>query len=269
MMEIQNKYKIGVRRFNINWIGIKSLIIKENLRFLSVFGQTIVGPIITAILFLVVINLAVGDQRNNVLGVEFIIFLAPGLIAMQVISQSFAHSSSSILMGKVMGNIVDLIGAPLSAAEVTLSIISASVSRSIIICILSTIIFTIFIDLEINNYLILICYLFLSSFILGAAGFIAGLWAEKFDNMATVTNFIIIPLSFLSGTFYSVESLPNFIKMLSYYNPFFHMIDGFRYAFISDLDGSLKFGLIYLSIIAIIIWYISYYLYKKGYKIKS
>tara|TARA_B100000989_G_scaffold297261_1_gene282526 strand:+ start:599 stop:1405 length:807 start_codon:yes stop_codon:yes gene_type:complete len=268
-MEIQNKYKIGVRRFNINWIGIKSLIIKENLRFLSVFGQTIVGPIITAILFLVVINLAVGDQRNNVLGVEFIIFLAPGLIAMQVISQSFAHSSSSILMGKVMGNIVDLIGAPLSAAEVTLSIISASVSRSIIICILSTIIFTIFIDLEINNYLILICYLFLSSFILGAAGFIAGLWAEKFDNMATVTNFIIIPLSFLSGTFYSVESLPNFIKMLSYYNPFFHMIDGFRYAFISDLDGSLKFGLIYLSIIAIIIWYISYYLYKKGYKIKS
>ncbi len=268
-MEIQNKYKIGVRRFNINWIGIKSLIIKENLRFLSVFGQTIVGPIITAILFLIVINLAVGDQRNNVLGVEFIIFLAPGLIAMQVISQSFAHSSSSILMGKVMGNIVDLIGAPLSAAEVTLSIISASVSRSIIICILSTIIFTIFIDLEINNYLILICYLFLSSFILGAAGFIAGLWAEKFDNMATVTNFIIIPLSFLSGTFYSVESLPNFIKMLSYYNPFFHMIDGFRYAFISDLDGSLKFGLIYLSIIAIIIWYISYYLYKKGYKIKS
>ena len=168
-----------------------------------------------------------------------------------------------------MGNIVDLIGAPLSAAEVTLSIISASVSRSIIICILSTIIFTIFIDLEINNYLILICYLFFSSFILGAAGFIAGLWAEKFDNMATVTNFIIIPLSFLSGTFYSVESLPNFIKMLSYYNPFFHMIDGFRYAFISDLDGSLKFGLIYLSIIAIIIWYISYYLYKKGYKIKS
>ena len=268
-MEIQNKYKIGVRRFNINWIGVKSLIIKENLRFLSVAGQTIVGPIVTAILFLVVINLALGNQRENVLGVEFIIFLAPGLIAMQVISQSFAHSSSSILMGKVMGNIVDLIGAPLSAAEVTLSIISASVSRSIIICILSTIIFSIFIDLEINSYFILICYLFLSSFILGAAGFIAGLWAEKFDNMATVTNFIIVPLSFLSGTFYSVDSLPEFIKFLSYYNPFFHMIDGFRYAFISNLDGSLKFGLTYLSIIAIIIWYISYYLYKKGYKIKS
>ncbi len=268
-MENQNKYKIGVRRFGINWIGIKSLIIKENLRFLSVAGQTIIGPIITAILFLIVINLAVGDQRNDVLGVEFIQFLAPGLIAMQFISQSFAHSSSSILMGKVMGNIVDLIGAPLSAAEVTLSIISASIFRSIIICTLSVVIFSIFIDLEVKNFLVLISYLLLSSFILGAAGFIAGLWAEKFDNMATVTNFVIVPLSFLSGTFYSVESLPVVLKDISFYNPFFHMIDGFRYAFISNLDGSLKFGLSYLLIIAIITWFIAYHLYKKGYKIKT
>ena len=104
---------------------------------------------------------------------------------------------------------------------------------------------------------------------MGAVGFIAGLWAEKFDNMATVTNFIVMPLSFLSGTFYSVERLPEFLKVLSFYNPFFHMIDGFRYAFISDMDGSTKFGIIYLSFIAIIVWFISYILYKKGYKIKS
>ena len=268
-MEINNKYKIGVRRFGVNWIGIKSLIIKENLRFLSVAGQTIVGPIITAVLFLVVINLAVGNQREDVLGVEFINFLAPGLIAMQFISQSFAHSSSSILMGKVMGNIVDLIGAPLSAAEVTFSIISASIFRSIIICTLSVTIFMLTIDLHVQNYFVLILYLILSSFILGAVGFIAGLWAEKFDNMATVTNFIIVPLSFLSGTFYSVESLPEILKDISFYNPFFHMIDGFRYAFINDLDGSLKFGISFLTIIALIVWFIAYYLYDKGYKIKS
>ena len=268
-MEIENKYKIGVRRFGVNWIGIKSLIIKENLRFLSVAGQTIVGPVITAVLFLVVINLAVGNQREDVLGVEFINFLAPGLIAMQFISQSFAHSSSSILMGKVMGNIVDLIGAPLSAAEVTFSIISASIFRSIIICTLSVTIFMLTIDLHVQNYFVLILYLILSSFILGAVGFIAGLWAEKFDNMATVTNFIIVPLSFLSGTFYSVESLPEILKDISFYNPFFHMIDGFRYAFINDLDGSLKFGISFLTIIALIVWFIAYYLYDKGYKIKS
>tara|TARA_B100001029_G_scaffold167830_1_gene161348 strand:+ start:162 stop:476 length:315 start_codon:yes stop_codon:yes gene_type:complete len=104
---------------------------------------------------------------------------------------------------------------------------------------------------------------------MGSVGFIAGLWADKFDNMATVTNFIIVPLSFLSGTFYSVERLPDILKSLSFYNPFFHMIDGFRYSFIDNMDGSLNFGIIYLSLISVLIWFISYYLYKIGYKIKS
>ena len=269
MNEIDHKYQIGVRRFKINWVGIYSLYCKETLRFLSVFGQTIIGPIITAILFLVVISLAIGDNRENVLGVEFIFFLAPGLIAMQFISQSFAHSSSSILMGKVMGNIVDLVGAPLSAAEVTLSIILASITRAVIICFLSIFIFYIFIDIKVENFLLLLVYLFLSSFILGAAGFIAGLWADKFDHMATITNFVIVPLSFLSGTFCSVDKLPTLLKNLSFYNPFFHMIDGFRYAFIGRIDGSLKFGISYLILLSIIFWFIAYYLYKKGYKIKS
>ena len=269
MKQIDHKYQIGVRRFNINWIGIYSLYTKEILRFLSVFGQTIIGPIVTAILFLVVISLAIGDNRENVLGVEFLSFLAPGLIAMQIISQSFAHSSSSILMGKVMGNIVDLIGAPLSSAEVTLSIIFASITRAIIICFLSISIFYIFIDIKVDNFLLLLVYLFLSSFILAAAGFIAGLWADKFDHMATITNFVIVPLSFLSGTFYSIDKLPTLLKNLNFYNPFFHMIDGFRYTFIGKIDGSLKFGISYLIFLSIVSWFIAYYLYKKGYKIKS
>ena len=268
MVELKNKYQIGIRRFGINWIGIYSLYLKETLRFLTVFGQTIVGPIITAILFLLVISLAIGNERSNVLGVTFIEFLAPGLIAMQIIQQSFSHSSSSLLMGKVMGNIVDLIGAPLSAGEVSLSIILASVTRAVIIAIISVILFSLIIEIEIKNYFFFILYLFLTSFIMGAAGFIAGLWADKFDHMATVTNFIIVPLSFLSGTFYSIDRLPEFLNKLSYYNPFFHMIDGFRYAFIENLDGSLNFGIIYLSILSFVIWFIAYLLYKKGYKIK-
>ena len=268
MVELKNKYQIGIRRFGINWVGIYSLYLKETLRFLTVFGQTIIGPVVTAILFLLVISLAIGDERSNVLGVPFIQFLAPGLIAMQVIQQSFSHSSSSLLMGKVMGNIVDLIGAPLSASEVSLTIILASVTRAIIISVISIIIFSLITEIEIKNYLIFILYLFLTSFIMGGAGFIAGLWAEKFDNMATVTNFIIVPLSFLSGTFYSINRLPEYLNKLSYYNPFFHMIDGFRYAFIENLDGSLNFGIIYLSILSFVIWFIAYLLYKKGYKIK-
>ena len=154
-------------------------------------------------------------------------------------------------------------------AEVTLSIILASITRGIIISLISVVIFSFWIEIQITNYLFFFIYLFLSSFIMGAAGFIAGMWADKFDHMATVTNFIIVPLSFLSGTFYSVERLPEVLKILSNYNPFFHMIDGFRYSFIGNLDGSLTFGILYLSIISVIMWLISYYLYKKGYKIKS
>jgi ABC-2 type transport system permease protein len=269
MVELDNKYQIGERRFGINWVGAYTLYLKETLRFLSVFGQTIVGPIITSILFLLVISLALGDDRPSVLGVPFIQFLAPGLIAMQIVQQAFSHSSSSLLMGKIMGNIVDLIGAPLSASEVTLAVILASVTRALIISAISIIIFSLVIEIKIQNYIIFFTYLFLSSFIMGAVGFIAGLWADKFDHMATATNFIIVPLSFLSGTFYSVERLPNFLNTLSHYNPFFHMIDGFRYSFINNMDGSIKFGLIYLSILSILTWFIAYLLYKKGYKIKS
>ena len=269
MVELKSKYQIGIKRFGINWVGAYSLYVKETLRFLNVFGQTIIGPIGTAILFLLVISLAIGNERPNVLGVQYIEFLAPGLIAMQVIQQAFSHSSSSLLMGKVMGNIVDLIGAPLSASEVSLSIIFASITRALLISIISIIIFSLIIEIEIKNYVVFILYLFLSSFIMGAAGFIAGLWADKFDHMATVTNFIIVPLSFLSGTFYSIDKLPELLKTLSYYNPFFHMIDGFRYSFINDMDGSIQFGLMYLTFLSIIIWYIAYLLYKKGYKIKS
>ena len=269
MVELENKYKFGERRFGINWVGAYTLYLKETLRFLSVFGQTIVGPIVTSILFLAVISLALGDDRPNVLGVPFIEFLAPGLIAMQVVQQAFSHSSSSLLMGKIMGNIWDLIGAPLSAAEVTFAIIFASVTRALIIAIISVFIFSLMIEIEIRNYLIFFLYLFLSSFLMGSIGFIAGLWAEKFDHMATATNFIIVPLSFLSGTFYSVERLPNFLNTLSHYNPFFHMIDGFRYSFINEMDGSFSFGLIYLGVISVISWLIAFQLYKKGYKIKT
>ena len=264
------KYKIGDRRFGlINWVGAYSLYKKEVFRFLIVSGQTLIGPIITSVLFLLVISLAIGNSKQDVLGVPFILFLAPGLIAMQVIQQSFAHSSSSLIMSKMMGTIQDTIGSPLSSAEVTLSIILASVTRGFLISIISSVIFYFFLGLEINSYLIFFIYLFLGCFILGSLGFIAGLIANKFDEMATITNFLIVPLSFLSGTFYSIKRLPDILQTIGYYNPFFHMIDGFRYSYINEMDGSLKFGIIYLTILSIISWLIAYYLFKKGYNIKS
>tara|TARA_X000001036_G_scaffold358913_1_gene341486 strand:+ start:114 stop:926 length:813 start_codon:yes stop_codon:yes gene_type:complete len=270
MVEISKKYKIGKRRFGlINWIGAWTLYKKEVLRFLIVWIQTIFSPLISSLLFLLVLTLALGADRGDVLGVPFITFLAPGLISMQVIQQSFSHSSSSFMIGKIQGNIVDILYAPLSAAEVTISVSLASVTRSVMIAVVTIIVFKFIIDLEITNYFLLVVFTLLSSFILGNIGIIAGLWAEKFDHMATVTNFVIVPLSFLSGTFYSIERLPDFLQIVSKVNPFFYMIDGFRYSFIGSADGSITVGLVYLTILSFVSWFVTYLLYKKGYKITS
>jgi len=270
MVEITKKYKIGSRRFGVvNWVGAWTLYKKEVLRFLIVWVQTIFSPLISSLLFLLVLSLAIGADRGEVLGVPFITFLAPGLISMQIIQQSFSHSSSSFMIGKIQGNIVDLLYAPLSASEVTISVSLAAVTRSVMIAIVSIIVFKLLIDIEIKNYLLLIIFTLLSSFILGNIGIIAGLWAEKFDHMATVTNFVIVPLSFLSGTFYSINRLPEVLQIISKANPFFYMIDGFRYSFIGKADGSILVGLLYLTVLSFVSWFVTYILYKKGYKIKS
>ncbi len=269
MVEITKKYKIGKRRFGlVNWVGAWTLYQKETLRFLNVWIQTIFSPLVSSLLFLLVLSLAIGSDRGNVLGVPFIIFLAPGLIAMQVIQQSFSHSSSSFMISKIQGNIVDLLYAPLSATEVTISISLAAVTRSFVIAAVSILTFYLIIDIQIKHLFTLILFTFLSSFILGNVGIIAGLWAEKFDHMATVTNFVIVPLSFLSGTFYSIDRLPNILKTISEFNPFFYMIDGFRYSFIGVADGSVKIGIIYLTVLSFLTWLVTYILFKKGYKIK-
>mgnify|MGYP000498205497 CR=1 FL=1 len=270
MVELEKKYEIGVRRFGfVNWIGVWTLYKKEVLRFFNVIGQTILGPITTAGLFLLVISLAIGEGRSDVLGVSYINFLFPGLIAMQFLIQAFSHSSSSLLMGKVMGNIVDMISAPLSSLEVTMAIILASVTRSFIIAAVSIIVFAFFLNIQIDNIFYVLIYLFLGSFVLGAVGFIAGLWAEKFDNMSTVTNFVISPFVFLSGSFYSIDMLPEFWQKISLLNPVLYLVSGFRWSFYEIADVS-----IYTSLITILLFLISCLVvitvsFAKGYKIKN
>jgi ABC-2 type transport system permease protein len=270
MVELQNKYQIRVRHFGlINWIGFKSLWLKECNRFLAVWQQTLLSPLVSSLLFLSVLTLALGNDRGEVLGYSFISFLAPGLIAMSILTQSFSHSVSSLMIGKIQGNIVDMLYAPLSPLEVSLAIILAAVTRSLLIAIISIFIFSIIIEIYIYNIFYIFIFSILGSFILGALGFIAGLWAEKFDHTATVTNFVITPLSFLSGVFYSIDRLPHFFQTISSINPFFYVIDGFRYGFLGVSDGSIIFGIVYLIILALITGFIAFYLYKKGYKIKS
>ena len=267
---VENKYQIGVRRFGlVNWTGFYSLYVKEVSRFLIVWAQTLLSPLVSSLLFLSVLTLALGNDRGNVLGYSFISFLAPGLIVMSIVQQSFSHSVSSLMIGKIQGNIVDTLLAPLSAVEVTLAIIFAAVTRGLVILIISIVVFSLIVEIHIHSIFHIFIGAFLGSFILGALGFITGLWAEKFDHTATITNFIITPLSFLSGVFYSIERLPNFFQSISKINPFFYIIDICRFGFLGVSDGSIGIGLVYLTILSIIVWLISYYLYKIGYKIKS
>jgi len=267
---VENKYQIGVRRFGlVNWIGFYSLYVKEISRFLIVWAQTLLSPLVSSLLFLSVLTLALGNGRGDVLGYSFISFLAPGLIVMSIVQQSFSHSVSSLMIAKIQGNIIDTLLAPLSATEVTLAIIMAAVTRGLVILVISVVVFSLIVEMHIYNIFYIFIGAFLGSFILGALGFITGLWAEKFDHTATITNFIITPLSFLSGVFYSIERLPDFFQMISKINPFFYIIDICRFGFLGVSDGSIGFGLTYLVILLIIVWLISYYLYKIGYKIKS
>jgi len=270
MVEIEKKYQIGVRRFGlVNWIGFKSLWIKEVSRFMIVWAQTLLSPLVSSLLFLSVLSLALGNSRGDVLGFSFISFLAPGLIAMSIIQQGFSHSVSSIMIAKIQGNIIDTLMAPLSAIEVTLAIILAAVTRSIIILIISVIVFSFIIEIQIYNVLYIFIGAFLGSFVLGTLGFITGQFAMKFDHTATITNFIITPLSFLSGVFYSIERLPVFFQTISKINPFFYIIDITRFGFLGVSDGSINFGLIYLTILAFVLWILCCYLYKIGWKLKS
>ena len=270
MVELQKRYKIGVRQFGkINYVGLVALWYRECSRFFIVWAQTLLSPLVSSLLFLSVLTLALGTDRGDVLGYSFITFLAPGLIIQSMILQSFSHSVSSFMISKMQGNLVDILYAPLSSFEVSFAIIMAAVTRSILIGFISIVVFIFIVELPIKNIFYILYAAFFGSFFIGSLGFITGLWATKFDHTATVTNFILQPLSFLSGVFYTIDRLPEFFQSISSVNPFFHIINIFRYGFLGKSDGDMSFGMIYVPFLALVGWLVAFYLYKKGYKIKS
>ena len=265
-----HKYKIGVRRFGlINWIGFYTLYSKEVQRFFNVWPQTIVSPLVTLLLFLAVFSLAIGSDRSDVLGHKFTTFLVPGLIAMQIMQNAFANTSSSLMISKVQGNIVDILYPPLSPGEVTFAIILGGITRGVVVGFFSILISLVFIKVPFDNIFYVITFAILGSCFLSSLGYIAGLWAEKFDNMAAITNFVVVPLSFLSGTFFSINRLEGPLYIMSQFNPFFYIIDGFRYGFLGQSDANVYNGLIILLICNAFLLAVCYLLFKKGYKIKS
>jgi ABC-2 type transport system permease protein len=254
---------------DLNLTGLWTLYAKEVRRFLKVATQTLVAPIATTLIYLVVFALALGGSGRTIDGTPFLVFLGPGLIMMAVVQNSFANTSSSIMIAKVQGNIVDYLMPPLSPGELVLGIVAGGVTRGVMVGVAVYLATLPFVQLPILHPLLTVYHLVGASLMLSLLGLLAALWAEKFDQMAAATNFVITPLSFLSGTFYSIRQLPEPFHALALLNPFFYMIDGIRFALTGHADGPVVVGAVALALADIGLWVLVLWLVRIGYKLKA
>ncbi len=252
-----------------NVVGMWTLYLREVRRFLNVAGQTLVAPMVTTLLFLAVFALALGGLGRTVQGVDYISFLAPGLVMMAMTQNAFSNTSSSLMISKAQGNIVDLLMAPVSALEMTFAIALGGATRGLMVGLAVLAGMVVALPMELPHPLIALWFAVNACSMLALLGMMGGLWAQKYDHISAVTNFVITPLSFLSGTFYSIERLPENWAVLAHYNPFFYMIDGFRYGFIGQADGNVLAGAILLPAINVILAVLTYRLIASGYRVKS
>ncbi len=249
--------------------GWHMLLFKEVLRFWRVAAQTIAGPVLTAMLYLLIFGHALESHVKVYDQVSYTAFLVPGLAMMSLLQNAFANSSSSLIMSKVMGNLVFLLLTPLSYVHWFVAYVGASVFRGLVVGAGVLLVSAFFTDLSFVAPLWIMAFAVLGAALMGALGLMAGLWAEKFDQLAAFQNFVVMPMTFLSGVFYSIHSLPAFWQTVSHFNPFFYMIDGFRYGFfgVSDVSPWLSLGVVASATLAVSLW--ALWLLRSGYKIRS
>jgi ABC-2 type transport system permease protein len=256
---------------NVNWGGLKTLYLKEVRRFFKVQLQTVWAPGITTLLFLVIFSVALGRSGRTVMGVPFADFIAPGLIVMGMIQNAFANSSFSLLVGKIQGTIVDYLMPPLSTGELMAGLVGAAVTRAALVGCAVWLAMQLFPGVHVTprHWLAILWFGALGSAMLGFLGLLTSIWAEKFDHAAAVTNFVVAPLSLLSGTFYSIDSLSPTFQAVSHVNPFFFVISGFRYGFIGEADSNIYLGAGVLLAINVALGALCYVLLRKGWKLKN
>jgi ABC-2 type transport system permease protein len=255
--------------FDLNLVGLWTLYLKEVRRFWKVGAQTILAPVITTIVFLAIFALAMHRAETMIGGLPFLRFLAPGLIMMAIVQNAFSNTSSSLVIAKIQGNIVDYLMPPLGAGELLLGMVMGGITRGVAVGIAVWLAMLPFVDVVPIHPLLVAYYVVASSLMLSLLGLLAGLWSDKFDQIAAVTNFVITPLSFLSGTFYSIEALPESLRWIAHANPFFYMIDGIRYAFTGHADGGVAVGFVVLLLVNVALWVLAYRLMRRGYKLKA
>ena len=249
--------------------GFYTLLYKELLRFWRVVFQTVAAPILTALLYLLIFSHILLDRVTVYSGVGYTEFLIPGLAMMSLLQNAFANGSSSIIQSKVTGNIVFLLLAPLSHFQFFLAYLLASVIRGMSVGLGVVLASSIFLVVSVSNPVWILIFAFFGAGILACLGLIAGIWAEKFDQVAVFQNFIIMPMTFLSGVFYSIHSLPDFWQAISRVNPFFYMIDGFRYGFFGESDVSPFLSLVVVGLVFLLLSFLTFNIIKSGYKLRN
>src|SRR6185503_18412286 len=248
----------------VNWEGLKTLYVREVRRFIKVGMQTLAAPVVTALLYMLVFVVAVGGGRR-IDGIAFGTFVAPGLVMMQILSNAFANSSSSLLQAKFNGLMGDFITPPLSPLEHLVGFGGGAATRGLFVGTMSLLAVLPFAHLTVAQPWAVAYFGLGAALIMGFIGIMAGLWAEKFDHMAAVTNFVIMPMTFLSGTFYLIERLPEPFRSFSKFNPFFYLIDGFRYGFIGQAEGSLPVGAGMTAALVLFLGWGCYRMFQTGY----
>jgi ABC-2 type transport system permease protein len=263
------RYDIGARRFGRwNRTGLATLVAREVLRFTNVWTQTLLAPLVTAGLFLAVFALAIGPGRGEVMGVPFVTFLAPGILTMTVIQNAFTNTSSSLMVSKVQGNIVDTLMPPLSPAELVIGYAAGAVARGLAVALAIALGLALGLGQLPQNPLWVLVFATLGAAFLGGLGIVAAILAEKFDHMAAITNFLVVPLSFLSGTFYSLERLPPLFQALSHANPVFYIIDGVRHGYLGVSDSSPWLGLAVCTAATAAVLGLAWHWFRTGYRLK-
>ncbi len=253
----------------VNWAGLQTLYMREVRRFWKVGMQTLAAPVVTSLLYMMVFVVAAQGARPPVHGVAFGTFVAPGLIMMAILNNAFANSSSSLLQAKMNGLIGDFLTPPLTPPEHVAGFALGAATRGILVGVVTAVVVMPFAHVPVTHLWAVLYFGLGAALILGLLGVMAGLWAEKFDNMAVVTNFIVMPMTFLSGTFYLVDRLPEPFRSGSHFNPFFYLIDGFRYGFIGHAEGSLYTGVLMTAGLVVALTSVCLWMFETGYKIKT
>jgi ABC-2 type transport system permease protein len=256
---------------SVNWQGLQTLYLKEVRRFFKVQLQTIWAPAITTLMFLVIFSLALGRSRGLVLGVPFADFLGPGLIVMGMIQNAFANSSSSLLVAKVQGSIIDILMPPLSAGELVTAYVAGALTRAWLVglAVWAVMLVAPGVDVPIRNPWLVLYFGSMGAIMLSLLGVLTGVWADKFDHAAAITNFVVQPMTLLSGTFYAIDRVNPIMATISHANPFFYIIDGFRSGFIGVSDGLLGQGALILLVLNVVLWWVCYQVLRAGWRLKA